>query len=97
MARERTRAHSSIELVEQLGADDMQLQWEARHELSLQGAAPLIRALRHSNAGVRRNAAWALESLKDPAARDELKRLLNDPDPWTRDHARKALDALPPE
>jgi HEAT repeat protein len=93
---ERVRERSTPELIEQLGDYDMQLAWEARDTLIKQGAAPLIQALRHSNADVRRNAAWALESLSDPAARDDLKRLLNDPDPLTREHAKKALNRLPP-
>jgi hypothetical protein len=94
---ERHRVRSTAELVDQLGANDMQLQWEAQHELAKREPAALVKALDDPRVGVRRNAAWALEDVRDPTARPALKRLLNDPDPWTRDHAKRALERLPAE
>ncbi len=93
----RHRVRSTAELVDQLGDNDMQLQWEARHELAKRDSAALIAALSDPRVGVRRNAAWALVDIRDPAARPALTRLLNDPDRWTRDYANQALSHLPPQ
>ncbi len=93
-AYQRHRHRTTAELIEQMGDNDMEIQWESRHALEAQGAQPLIRALRHPKAGVRMNAAWALEDLRDPAARDELTRLLNDPDRYVRERAQRALNAI---
>lgn len=92
----RYKPRTTEEWIEQMGDNDMQLQWEARHALVAQGREPLLRALGHKYGGVRANAAWALEELRDPSTREALQRTARDPDPYVRKHVQDALDALGP-
>lgn len=68
---------------------------------SRQGVAPLIAALRDSNAEVRTSAALALARLNDPSAVSALRPLLKDAEALVRSAAAQALgklnaaDALP--
>lgn len=68
---------------------------------SKQGVAPLIAALRDSNAEVRTSAALALARLNDPSAASALRPLLKDAEALVRSAAAQALgkinaaDALP--
>lgn len=93
-AYDRHRSRTIEEWVERLGHNDMQIQWEARQAVAKAGSGPAIQALAHPNPAVRRNAAWVLQDLRDPAAKSVLQAALQDPDPWVRDHAQKALNGL---
>ncbi|MFG0284692.1 MAG: HEAT repeat domain-containing protein [Phycisphaerales bacterium JB039] len=95
-AYERHRPRSADEWIGLLGSHDVQMQGEARQALIEHGADPLIRALSHWDPTVRRNAALALESLADPAAREALVAALDDSDPEVRDRAAAALEAIGP-
>lgn len=92
-AYDRYRPKSIAHLIGQLGDNDMHLQWEARTELVRRRAGKeLTNALGHTNPGVRLNAAWALESLPDVGAKSALTKAIDDPDPYVREHARRAFD-----
>jgi hypothetical protein len=93
-AVERHRPRSTQELIEQLGANDIELQGEAMQALQLQGSAPLIIALSHSRPAVRENAARALGIMRAVSATNALTSALRDPDPRVREEAKRALDAI---
>jgi hypothetical protein len=93
-AYERHRPRTTAEWIERLGHNDVQIQWEARQALMRRGQAPLIQAMTHPKAGVRRNAALALGVLGDPSAREVLEAALNDPDWHVQKEAERALEKL---
>ncbi|MFD9701554.1 HEAT repeat domain-containing protein [Lentzea sp. NPDC059081] len=57
----------------------------------------LRRAIEHTDALVRARAAETCGRLADPAAAEDVRALLDDPDPRVRTAARHALDRLGPE
>ncbi|HUJ77843.1 MAG TPA: HEAT repeat domain-containing protein, partial [Thermoplasmata archaeon] len=56
--------------------------------------APLLRALADPEPVVRRAAAWALGTIRDPRTRTGLEASLGDPDPAVRGSIAEALGAL---